>query len=353
MNTRKDRLKSLFGGPLAEEAGRLSALSTSPANMGETPQKRASSAAVKAMGLSLNTLSQEVEEARQLRAALAAGEQVVELDVAFLERSPFLDRLSEGALHDESFEELKQSMANHGQQVPVLVRPHPDRQKAERGFYQIAYGHRRVLAARTLGLPVRAVVRDLDDTSLALAQGKENAERRALSFIERAFFAKTLLDHGFDRATAQDALSVHKSEMSRLLQVTENVPLAIIRAIGPAPKVGRPRWLALGELLSKDQAGRALAEIESDAFQLADSDGRFQHLFDALNQSLQAQTLAGSPAIIAINSSEGAHIGELSHSGRVSRLTIPDSAGQGFADFIAQKLPELHDQFHNSEKGKE
>src|SRR5690606_36556655 len=54
-------------------------------------------------------------------------------------------------------------------------------------------------------MTVRAVVRDLSDTELVLAQGKENAERRSLSFIERAFFAKALIDHGFDRATAQAA----------------------------------------------------------------------------------------------------------------------------------------------------
>lgn len=349
MNTRKDRLKSLFGGPIAEEISKPSA----PEIVNEAPQKRASSSAVKAMGLSLGNLSQEVEEARQLRAALAAGEQVVELDPAFLERSPFSDRLSDGALHDESFEELKQSIASHGQQVPVLVRPHSDKQKAERGFYQIAYGHRRALAAKALGLPVRAVVRELDDTNLVLAQGKENAERRALSFIERAFFAKTLLDHGFDRATAQAALSVHKSEMSRLLQVTENVPLAVVRAVGPAPKAGRPRWLALGELLAKDNNARALAEIETGTFQAADSDGRFQHLFDALSQSLRPKASQEAAAAFQINDSKGDPIGELSRSGRIARLTIPDSAGQGFADFIAQRLPDLHEQFHNSKRESE
>src|SRR5690606_13212495 len=99
---------------------------------------------------------------------------------------------------------------------------------------------------------VRAVVRELGDDDLAVAQGKENAERRSLSFIERAFFAKALLDHGFERQTAQAALAVHKSEISRLLQVAEMVPLEIVEALGPAPKVGRPRWLALGELLKKD-----------------------------------------------------------------------------------------------------
>ncbi len=42
-------------------------------------------------------------------------------------------------------------------------------------------------AVRRLELQVKAIVRKLTDDELVLAQGKENAERRNLSFIERAF----------------------------------------------------------------------------------------------------------------------------------------------------------------------
>lgn len=348
MNARKDRLKSLFGGAGDDSIGEASPVVARP---GEQPARRAASGAVKAMGLSLGSLSQEVEEARRLREALAAGEQVVELDPALLERSPFLDRLSEGSDNDETFEELTRSLAEHGQQVPILVRPHPDADKAARGLYQIAYGHRRVLAARALGRPVRAVVRGLDDVELALAQGKENAERRALSFIERAFFAKTLLDHGFDRATAQAALAVHKSEMSRLLQVTETVPLAIVQAIGPAPKAGRPRWLALGDLLAKDSVGFARDEIASRSFREADSDTRFQRLFDRLKAAALRRKPRPRKSGRNIEDESGRAIGELSKAGQAMRLTIPQSAGQGFADYLADRLPQLHAEFRQAGQG--
>jgi ParB family chromosome partitioning protein len=237
-------------------------------------------------------------------------------------------------------------MAEHGQQVPVLVRPHPDPEKAARGLYQIAYGHRRAQAARELGLPVRAVVRTLDDAALALAQGKENAERRALSFIERAFFAKALLDHGFDRATAQVALSVHKSEMTRLLQVTENVPLDIVQAIGPAPKAGRPRWMELGELLAADRGGLAHDEITLHAFREADSDTRFQRLFDRLQASAKRRAAGGATGgARRIADAQGRVLGEVAVAGKAARLTIPASAGSGFADFVADELPRLHAAF--------
>lgn len=345
MNARKDQLRSLFGGSPPETAGEA----PSPA---AEPHKRATSAAVKAMGLSLGSLSQEADEAKRLRETLSAGEQVVELDPAALERSPFLDRMSEGSTNDEGFAALRQSMAEHGQQVPVLVRPHPDAAKAARGLYQIAYGHRRVRAAGELGMPVRAVVRRLDDAELALAQGKENAERRDLSFIERAFFAKGLLDHGFDRATAQAALAVHKSEMSRLLQVAQAVPAHVARAIGPAPKAGRPRWIALGELLAKDRAGFATDEISRQAFREADTDARFQRLHDRLKASAQGRgVIPARERAKRIADAGGSPIGELARAGRAMRLTIPESAGEGFADYVAARLPELHAAFSKADTG--
>lgn len=352
MNTRKNRLRSLLSGeaPAASVDDANAVASPLPAPEPAAAPKRATSAAVKAMGLTLGSLSQEAQEAGRLREMLAAGERVVEIDPQLLERSPFLDRLSDGARNDEDFAALKASMAEHGQQVPVLVRPHPDPEKATRGLYQIAYGHRRAQAARELGLPVRAVVRTLDDAALALAQGKENAERRALSFIERAFFAKALLDHGFDRATAQVALSVHKSEMTRLLQVTENVPLDIVQAIGPAPKAGRPRWMELGELLAADRGGLAHDEIALRAFREADSDTRFQRLFDRLQASAKRRAAGGATGGATggarrIADAQGRVLGEVAVAGKAARLTIPASAGSGFADFVADELPRLHAAF--------
>ena len=143
---------------------------------------------------------------------------------------------------------MVESIRLNGQQVPILVRPHPEKQ----GSYQTAYGHRRLRAAARVGKPVQAIVRDLTDVQLVLAQGKENTERRDLSFIERAFFARNLVERGFDRGLVQDALSLDKAEMSRFLQVAAAVPAPIVRAIGPAPKIGRPRWVRLAELLKSE-----------------------------------------------------------------------------------------------------
>jgi ParB family transcriptional regulator, chromosome partitioning protein len=353
-NSRKSQLRSLFGTqpePETERAPEVKSAEALPATPAPAapppaaePPKRATSGAVKAMGLSLGALSQEVEDARKLRDALTAADQVVELDPKLIEKSPFADRLSDGATNDETFAELKTSIAEHGQQVPVLVRPHADPEKAGQGLFQIAYGHRRVAAARELGRPVRAVVRNLDNDQLVVAQGKENAEHRALSFIERALFAKLLLDKGFSRTVAQSALSVHKSEMSRLVQVAEAIPHHVAHAIGPAPKAGRPRWLALGELITVDRAGFVNDELQTTGFREADSDTRFQRLFDRLMESARTRGLKKRPGKqgTEIMGHRGLPIAQLSRAGRATQLVIPDSAGEGFAEYLAERLIYTH-----------
>ncbi|MGB7433505.1 MAG: plasmid partitioning protein RepB [Ahrensia sp.] len=266
MTSRKDSLRSMFGGTDPKPD------TQSDAPMATAPRRPAPTGALKTMGLSLDAISQAAP-------AALPGEQVVEIDTALIDASPLTDRLDFGGA---DFEELKVSLAAHGQQVPVLLRPHP----TLKGRYQAAYGHRRIRALSALGKPVRAVVKALSDEALVIAQGKENAERRDLSFIERALFAQAMIDHGFSRATAQAALSAHKADMTRYFQVMDVVPAQLVRAIGPAQKVGRPRWMALGALLgSVRNADAKLAEmIHGERFQKADSDLRFQMVLDRLSK---------------------------------------------------------------------
>src|ERR1700733_12157335 len=98
-----------------------------------------------------------------------------------LEPSFVSDRLM--PIDDPQYRQLVELILKDGQALPILVRPHPVRA----GIYQIAYGHRRSHAARELAVKVRAIIQTLSDTEFVIAQGKENAERRNLSFIERAY----------------------------------------------------------------------------------------------------------------------------------------------------------------------
>lgn len=293
--------------------------------------KRVPSGAVRAMNLGLQRLSKDAEDAKSLRAQLEQGERVVDLDPDLVDASFVADRIAGAA--DPDFEALKAGIAEHGQQVPILVRPHPD----AAGRYQAAYGHRRLRAAADLGRPVCAVVRSLSDAELVIAQGKENNERRDLSFIERALFAAHLEERKFDRPTIQAALGVDKPELSRLISVATAVSSDLILAIGPAPKVGRPRWLALAELLQEPSSPRKVkAVLGSEAFRKADTDQRFNLVLAAL----QAKKAAAGREALKVTS--GRIVARLERSEKVLRLSTEMPA---FREFLEARLPDLLKEF--------
>jgi len=93
------------------------------------------------MGLNLGQLKADAEIGRVLKGQLAEGGRVVELDPGFVERSFISDRLSDS--DDPDFDALMQSVKANGQLVPILIRPHPEKEAK----FQVAYGHRRLRAA--------------------------------------------------------------------------------------------------------------------------------------------------------------------------------------------------------------
>ena len=334
---RRDALKTFFdANPMAGKAEDADGRDPAEASDAGAARVRPTSGAVKAIGLSLAGLAGELDDARALRRELDRSGRLVSLDPALIDAAFVTDRLSRDEEGDGAFAALVDSMRENGQQVPVLVRPHPDTP----GRYQTAYGHRRIRAAARLGVPVRAILRELTDAELVLAQGKENTERRDLSFIERALFAKALTDRGFERMIVQDALSLHKSEIARLLQVAEAVPRHVAAAIGPAPKAGRPRWMALAEMLKSD-AGRygAQDEICSTRFREADSDRRFKLLFDRLSKR------AVAAKALEVKDGSGQPIARMPRSGARPRIDFVGSAALEFADFVAGELPGLIERF--------
>jgi ParB family chromosome partitioning protein len=296
------------------------------------------------MGLSLGTMTREAEEARVLRQALSEGERVVAVHPDKIDSSFVADRLKLDDRDDEDFAALVDSIRESGQQVPVLLRPHPH----ESGRYQTAYGHRRVKAAARLGIEVKAIIRPLSDSELVLAQGKENAERRNLSFIERGVFAKNLTSHGFDRKVIGDALAVQKSELSRLLAVVESIPEEIIQVIGPAPKAGRDRWMKLGEMLKPAAARQdARDEIAYQRFQATDSDGRFQLLFDRLSKQRKPEQAEGE----ALKDGHGRVFARLRRDGKTRRIEFTPDVDAAFIEDAVALLAARYQQFLSNRSG--
>ena len=169
---------------------------------------------------------------------------------------------------NEAIQDLASSIAEAGQQVPVLLRPSKERD----GHFEVIYGQRRILACRQLGIPVRALIRTLDDTDALMAKGLENAGRAELSYYERVRFAQAILEQGYSRAEVCQALAISKNTLSQLERINRLVPCAVGEAIGAAPGAGRPKWTSLATAFEKEQLTEKAAlgvlgrsgELESD-----------------------------------------------------------------------------------------
>ena len=124
------------------------------------------------------------------------------------------------AVNSAEVGELAESIGASGQQVPVLLRP----SKEKDGHFEVIYGRRRILACRQLGIPVKALIRTLDDAEALMAKGLENASRTDLSYYERARFAQAILEQGYSRSEVCQALAVSKATLSQLERITRLVP---------------------------------------------------------------------------------------------------------------------------------
>lgn len=320
---RKNLLEGLLGAPQEKLPSGNSDPRASPAR-GPAPAPLSHGGAIGSVSRSIEALKSEAQEARALRERIEAGQAVIEIDPEAVVSSIIADRLSQDS---ESLSALVESIRESGQQVPVLLRPHPDGS----GRYQVAYGHRRVLAARRLGRTVKAVVRSMSDAELVVAQGQENSARTDLSFIERALFAARLEDAGFDRTTIMAALTVDKTALSKLIAVVRRVPVDVIEAIGPAPKAGRDRWLQLADRLKGaaeiKRARALLAEAGRD--DLA-SDDRFQKVVAGLAQPTESKPEAWIVKGVARE--------------RGKSLEIEDS---DFRAYLRDRLTDLYREYRN------
>lgn len=255
-----------------------------------TKPERQATAGYATRGASRSMLSSIGELAAQAAKAerLLEGETVVDLDPGLIDGSFVSDRMEDD---DEAFSELVAAIRERGQDSPILVRPHPTRT----GRYQIVFGHRRARAAKQLGKPVRAVVKELHDRDHVVAQGQENSARANLSFIERAVFAQKLAELGHDRETIQSALAIDAPMLTRMVSVTKRIPSAIIDAIGAAKGVGRDRWLELTLLIEKpSNLAKAEEHVETKEFKSAATEDRFNLLFNFLKTSKRPKKGAGA-----------------------------------------------------------
>ena len=292
----------------------------------------ASATPIGAIGQSLGELNERNKHAEEIEQKLTAGETIVELDPAIVDPSFIADRMPATA---DTLANLVESIREQGQLNPILVRPHPE----TAGRFQVAFGHRRLRAAISLGRPVKAVVRNLTDVQLVIAQGQENHERKDLSYIEKALFAYQL-NQRFNRETITAAMCLYKSDLSNMLAVASKIPHELISKIGPAPNTGRRGWIELADHLTKGGSVEAVQDVVDPSNYLqSDSDERFQRVLSVFKpQSLRSR----SENLYATG---GQSIAKVTQSDDRLQVTVDRRKSPEFANFLISKLQELLSEF--------
>lgn len=302
------------------------------------------------LGAMLGAIRDRSERASEIEKALAAGDRVVEVDPSLIDPSPISDRLPASP---ETEAGLRESIAGHGQRVPVLLRRDP----ARSGRFITVYGHRRIAVAAALGRKARAIVVDMGDEEAFVAQGVENAERKDLSFIERAVFARKLTEAGVSAKSISAALGTARPNVVTMVTLCRRLPDDVISAIGPSPGLGRRRWEDLAERISALGAAgdkRWRKAIATADFAVMDADRRFAAVLAAVTPKAQAP---GKLAAVAYTDPQGATFGllERTRSGdtRLRLVREADTSfredGAGFGEWLGKRLQDLHSAWKRGE----
>lgn len=293
--------------------------------LGAQPPSPAPSAPPRPTKGAIGAVSQSIADLR--------NRSVIEVPPDMIDHAGLRDRMDEDP---DGIAALADSMREYGQQVPVMLRHSPNVE----GRYEIVYGRRRVAAMKLLGQPVKAMVRQLNDRDLVIAQGQENAARKDLSFIEKANFARKMRDGGFERKVICDALHIDKTLISRMLSIADGIPPALLDAIGAAPGIGRDRWLTLATRV-KDMDVQSLVAAATGA----NSDARF----DAVLAHMTAKPKSTPKP--SLTGADGRSLGDISRSARATTLTFSRDKAAGFDDWLIANMDEIHRNWLASREG--
>jgi ParB family transcriptional regulator, chromosome partitioning protein len=299
---------------------------------------------------------------RALRSARDAvdAHHVWELDPTDVEDTRLADRLN-----PDDVDDLRASIEQNGQAVPILVRRHP----SDVGRYLLVYGRRRLEAIRSSEkvAKVRALIANLDDGAAVRAQASENTGRRDLTYIERALFAKELLDNGFGtQVQIAEVLNSTPSAVSMAINVAKAIGPELARLIGPAPGIGRPRWEAVAKSITDGSVKLAVlseaaqtARARSRATPEPDTEGSASlnasvAAFEAVaRQALKASThpqnarrSSGSVALTV----DGVRAGTVAKSKDAVRIELK-GIDAAFADWLASRAQEFIEELHTRWKG--
>lgn len=208
-------------------------------------------------------LAQELHSLRAQVQQLEGERGAQPLEASLVRASRWANRHA-ASFEGEDFAELKAEIASAGGNVqPIKVRPL--REPAADGTrYEIVFGHRRHRACLELGLPVLAVVAELDDRALFAEMDRENRSRKNLSAYEQGVMYRRALQEGLFPSQRMLAVAVgaDSGNVSRAIKVAE-LPKEILAAFG-SPLVVQFAWASdLAEAVQRDREAALTAAQEA------------------------------------------------------------------------------------------
>lgn len=145
-----------------------------------------------------------------------AGTQEIEIErIHAFPNHPFK------VLDDEKMDTLVDSIRENGILNPVIVRPD------QSGNYEIISGHRRLHAARIVGLKkVPAIVKEMSDDEAIIKMVDANIQREEILPSERAFSLKMKMDAIKRRGKRSDLTSDHNGPKLASVEVGQTVGIS-------------------------------------------------------------------------------------------------------------------------------
>lgn len=190
---------------------------------------------------------------------------------------------------------LRASISVVGILEPPMVRAHPE----SVGRFMVVMGHRRVAAARALGVKrvrCRLLAEDGKPERVAALQAAENMVRAPMHPVDRWTALARMTDEGMDEATACAALGMSRRDGALLQRLGKLAPtvLSTLRQVPASEIVGLSRSLNVIWSVPVDTQGAALAKLSKGV--TATPDGAIRGLASALHRPV----LTGGLAIFRI-----------------------------------------------------
>lgn len=221
------------------------------------------------------------------------------IDCARIVRSRFANRHAQN-FSGEEFEQLKAEIRDAGGNVqPIKVRALASSDGEP--LYELVFGHRRHEACRQLGLPVVAVVDNLDDRALFVEMDRENRNRKDLSAWEQGQMYRRALNEGLFPSNRKlaEATGVDLGAVGKALALAD-LPDAVVAAF-PSPLALQFRWAKpLNDALAADAAAvLQRAQALKQAGQALPAKTVFERLIGAAGQGVERFNPPAAEVVVA------------------------------------------------------